>query len=246
MAQDITDPISHIQWKKVVLNNYATFKNFNDLSWGSGFLLNYNNDVIACTARDLTGTIYSHGDRIMVNDFDEELNYWKMYVPDDPTQYVIMDTLIMKKRIEKSFLIFSYSVPFLAFSIKKLNNNIIPLEADVSRIKNNDTLFLVGYDDDHNLKIVESIVETALNEKYAEPDMRVKTNEFLYYSNFIGSPIVKRDGSVVGIVNRAYRLKKNKRGKIINEDKVSEGSYYEYFVNGTEMRLILGKDYGKK
>jgi ribulose bisphosphate carboxylase small subunit len=246
MAQEVGDSILYIPWKKVVLNNEASFKSFNDLTWGAGFLIKYNNDTIAVTARDLTGTWYNNSEKISINDFKNEIKFWKMYVADHPDQYVMLDTLMMKTKIEKSAFIFFYSVPFLSFSIVEKDKNIVPLNPNVSRIHNKDTLYLIGYDNDHNLKIVESIVETPLNEKYAEPDIRVKTNEYSYYDNFIGAPMVNKNGDVVGIINRAYVLKKSKKGKIIREDKEVEGSYYEYFVNGTAMRLILGKDYGKK
>lgn len=245
MAQRIEDPISFVKWKNVVLNNYATFNSFDTLNWGSGFLIKYKNEVIACTARDFTGTTYSRGKMLYVKDFDKELRYWKMYIPDDPTQYVVIDTLILKERIERKFSIFLYSAPFLTFSIKRNNDRIIPLEPDIRRVINKDTLYLVGYDYDHNLKIVQGIVETPLNEKYADPEIRLKTNIFLNYANFVGSPIVDKYGKTVGVFNRAYRLNKTKKGKIINAGKIVEGSHFEYFVNGTSMRTILGKDYGK-
>lgn len=65
------------------------------------------------------------------------------------------------------------------------------------------------------------------------------------YANFVGGPIVDKYGKAVGVINRAYRLNMSKKGKIINDNKIVEGSYFEYFVNGTSMRAILGKDYNK-
>lgn len=243
MSQDIGDPISFVQWKKVILSNYATFKSLNKLDWGTGFLVKYKNDVIACTARDLIGTPFTSG--LYIKDFDKELVSWEMYIPDDPTQLVVVDSLILRDRIEKKFSIFLYSAPFLTFSIKQNNNSIIPLDPDNRRVKNKDTLYLVGYDYDHNLKIVEGIVETPLNEKYSEPEIRLKTNIFLDYPNFVGAPIVDNTGKVVGVMNRAYRLNINRKGKIIDANKRIEGSHFDYFINGTSMRTILGKDYGK-
>lgn len=245
MAQKAKDPISYIQWKNVVLNNFATFKSRNNLDWGSGFLIKYKNEVIACTARDFTGTTYTRGKMLYVKDFDKELVYWKMYIPDDPSQYIVIDSLILKERIERKFSIFLYSAPFLTFSIKQNSNRIIPLEPDIRRVINKDTLYLVGYDYDHNLKIVQGVVETPFNEKYSDPEIRLKTNIFLIYANFVGGPIVDKYGKTVGVINRAYRLNKTKKGKIINADKIVEGSHFEYYVNGTSMRTILGKDYSK-
>ncbi len=243
-GQNIEDPISFIQWKKVVLKNDAEFT-AGKMDWGSGFLIKYENDTIACTARDFTGTTYTRGEMLYIKDFEKEMKYWKMYVSDDPTQKVVLDTLFMREKIEKKYSIFLYSAYFLTFSLKQNNNNLIPLEPDIRKIPNKDTLYIVGYDKDHNLRIVQGIVETPLNEKYSEPEIRLKTDVFLYHSNFVGAPIVDKNGKVVGLVNRAYDLYKNKKGRIINDDEEVAGAHYEYFINGTSMRSILGKDYQK-
>lgn len=243
-SQEIENLKSKIEWKKVILKNYATFKSRKDLDWGSAFLIKYNTGIIACTARDFTGTIYTPGKMLLIKDFDKELLSWMMYLPDDPSRYILMDTLALKDRIERSFSIFYYSRPFLTFALKNIYRHIIPLEPDISKIKNKDTVFLVGYDNYNQLKIVRGIVATALNEKYADDDIRIKTEEYLNYADFVGSPIVDQNGKAIGVFNRAYRLKIDKRGRIINENKMIDDSHFEYFVNGASMRSILGKDYG--
>jgi hypothetical protein len=76
MAQRVGDSISFIKWEKVVINNYATFNSRDTVNWGSGFLIKYRNDTIACTARDFTGTLYTRGKILYIKDFDKELKYW--------------------------------------------------------------------------------------------------------------------------------------------------------------------------
>lgn len=241
-GQDIGDPMSFIQWKKVVLNNEAEFK-AGKINWGAGFLIKYKNDTIACTAREFTGTIHSQGKMLYIKDFPEEMKYWNMYVSDDPSQYVEMDTLFNREKIERRYSLIIYSAPYLTFSLKKKNKNLIPLEPDIRKIPNKDTLFVVGFDNDHNLRIVQGVVETALNEKYVELDIRMKTDTYLYSSGFVGAPIVDKNAKVVGIVNRAYDLYKTPKGKIINNAKKVDGAHYEYFINGTTMRTVLGRKY---
>ncbi len=246
LSQNIEDPVSYMPLKNIVLKNQASFKNFGELKWGSGFLIQLENSIIACTSRDFTGTTYTRGEMLMIEDFESELNYWKMYISDKPDEFVVIDSLYEKERIEKSFSVFLLSKPYLTFSIKKMNNQITPLLPSLKKVKNGDTLYLAGYDDSHNLKLIQGIVETALNEKYADPDIRLKTSSFMYYPNFAGGPIVDKNGNVVGVINRAYQLHKNKKGKIINADKKAEGSYFDYYVNGTSVRSVLGKEYLKK
>ena len=242
-AQEVEKLKSKIEWEKVILKNYATFQNLKDLHWGSAFLIKYNTGIIACTARDFFRSTLTHGQILSIKDFDKELIGWKMYLPDDLSKYIIMDTLAFRDKIERTFSVFIYSKPILTFALKNIHRQMIPLEPDVRRIRNRDTLFLVGYDNKNKLKIIRGIVETALNEKYADDDIRIKTEEYLNYADFVGSPIVDKGGKAVGIMNRAYRLKIDQRGRIINENKQVDNSHFEYFINGTSMRSILGKDY---
>ena len=242
-AQEADQLKSKIEWDRVILKNYATFNNLKDLDWGSAFLINYNTGIIACTARDFFRSTLTHGQILSIKDFDRELIGWKMYLPDDPSKYILMDTLAFRDKIEKTFSVFINSKPVLTFALKNIHRRMIPLDPDVRRIKNRDTLFLVGYDNMNKLKITRGVVETALKEKYADDDIRIKTEEYLNYADFVGSPIIDKDGKAVGIMNRAYRLKIDQRGRIISENKIIENSHFEYFINGTSMRSILGKDY---
>lgn len=240
-AQNIEDPVSHIDWKRVVLANDAEF-NAGKLNWGSGFLIQYNNDTIACTARDFTGTTYTRGEMLLIKDFKKEMKYWNMYIPGQPSQFVGLDTLVMPERIERKVSILMFSANYLTFSLKKKNSNIIPLDPDVRKIPNRDTVFIVGYDRDHNLRIVQGIVEMVANEKFADTEIRIRTDVYLGDPGFAGAPIVDRQGKAIGLTNRSYYLYKNKKGRIISDKKPVEGGYFEFFVNGTTMRMVLGKN----
>ena len=134
----------------------------------------------------------------------------------------------------------------MTFSIEKPVNTISALEPDVSATKNKDTVYIVGYGNENQIKVIEGIVETWDNSKYTDFELRIHTKEFLNDWNYVGSPIMNKEGKVIGVFNRAYALKKNKKGKIISDNKNPPNSYYDFFVEGTTMRLILGKNYGKK
>jgi hypothetical protein len=238
MAQRVGDPISFISWKNVVLNNYATFNSLDTLKWSSGFLIKYKNDTIACTLRpDIKGGLPT------IKDIGKDLKYWEMYLPHHPSQNIVMDSIFLKYKILKKIYIIFDADLVLTFSIRKKNNDIIPLEPNNRKVKNRDTLYLVGYDYDHNLHIVPGIVKTINNEKFSEPEIRIKTEVSLAYADFMGGPIVDKDGKVVGIIYRPYSLKIDNKGRIINPDKIAEGSHFEYYVEGISMRSILGKDY---
>jgi hypothetical protein len=101
-AQYIENPVPGIPWEKVVLNNHATFNHYSNLEWGSGFLIQYKDEVIACTAREFTGTMSTRDDMLYVKNFDRELRKWIMYLPYDLSQYVELDSLVFRKRIERN------------------------------------------------------------------------------------------------------------------------------------------------
>jgi hypothetical protein len=246
LSQNIEDLVSFMPWKNIVLCNEASFKNLGKLNWGSGFLIQHNDKIIACTARDFTGTVYTHGEMLKIKDFESEMNFWKMYISDNPGVFLMIDSLSEKDKIEKSFAVFMISKPYLSFTVRELNNQIVPLLPNLNKVRNGDTLYLAGYDNSHNLKLIQGIVETPLNEKYADPEIRLKTDDFMYYRNFVGGPIVNKNGEAVGLINRAYRLHKNKKGKIISDESNAEGSYFEYFVNGTSVRSVFGKEIKKR
>jgi len=242
-GQGTEDKRSKIEWGNVVLKNYATFRSLKDLDWGSSFLIYYNRKIIACTSREFTRTHFSPGQMISIKDFRNELIWWKMYLPDEPSKYILMDSLVLRDRIEKKFSILTLSRPFLTFALKNIHRRIVPLEPDVSRVRNKDTIFMVGYDNLSKLKIVQGIVETVSNEKYADDDLRIKTAEFMNFADFIGSPVIDRNGKAIGVFNRAYRLKIDRKGRIINDSKMVADSHYDFFVEAVSMRSILGKDY---
>ncbi len=241
-AQHIENPVPGIPWEKVVLNNHATFNHYDNLEWGSGFLIRYKDEVIACTAREFTGTISTGDSMLYIKDFDKELKKWIMYLPYDLSQYIELDSLVLRKRIERKYSIIMYSASFLTFSIKQSDASIIPLEPDVRKIRNGDTLYVIGYAD-QNLRIVRGVVQTTSNEKYSMPDIRLRTEVYVNAADFIGAPIVEKSGKVVGLMNRAYWLTIDRKGRVINPDKEVEGTHVEYFVQGTTMRTVLGKDY---
>ncbi len=233
------------RWDKIVLRNEAKFKNREELNYGSSFLIKLDTGIIACTARDFTGTHYTHGEMLKIKDFPNELISWKMFLLNSPSDFVSVKSIALEERIEKRKFIFYYSRPFLTFSIGQYENSIKALEPDVNLIKNKDTVYIVGYGIENKINIVKGVVETWNNSKHADLELRIRTEQFLDHWNYVGSPIVNEEGKVIGVFNRAYGLKKDKKGRIISDSKNSANSSYDYFVNGTTMRLILGKNYGK-
>ena len=230
-----------IEWDKTILQNNAEFKNRESVNYGSSFLIKLDTTIIACTARDLIGTHYTRDKMLSLKDFPNELISWKMSILNSTSDYVTVKSIYNEKRIEKKLFILSLSYPFLTFKIEQNNNKIETLVPDVNPIKNKSNVYIAGYDNENNLQLIQGVVETYDNSKYAKSEIRIKTKKYLNDSNFIGSPIVNIEGKVIGVFNRAYALKKEK----IKFPKKESLESYEYFVNGTTMRQVLGKNYSK-
>jgi hypothetical protein len=235
-------------WEKVVLRNDVKFRNWDNINYGSSFLIKLDTGIIACTAREFAGRSGRREKTLRIKDFPNELISWKMYRLNSLTDYVSVKSLALENRIEKKILIGSLILPFLAFSVEIHSNTIESLEPDVNKIRNKDTLYVVGYGSENKINVVEGIVETWDNSNYLSDieELRIRTTQFLGDCNYVGSPILNKSGKVIGVLNRAYALRMNKKGKIIHDQKNPPGSYWNFFVGGTMMRTILGKDYGSK
>jgi|GEM_PF-6336104 len=233
-------------WERIILRNNATFKKFPKVDYGSSFLIRLDTAIIACTAREFIGTIDTYGDMLKIQDFPKQLISWEMYLPKRPKEKVEVESIALQKRVEGNKALTRWiSWPFLTFNLKRENENIIPLEPSIEKIYNDDSVYIIGYDFNDNIDIVFGKVELPTDDKFTSDEIRIKTDKFLIHQNYIGAPILNMKGEVIGVFNRAYKLKKNKKGRIIvNKNKNPEGSYIEYFVNGTSMRIILGRKYG--
>lgn len=89
------------RWDKIVLRNEAKFKNREELNYGSSFLIKLDTGIIACTARDFTGTHYTHGEMLKIKDFPNELISWKMFLLNSPSDFVSVKSIALEERIEK-------------------------------------------------------------------------------------------------------------------------------------------------
>lgn len=76
------------------------------------------------------------------------------------------------------------------------------------------------------------MVQTPFNEKYSMPEIRLRTDVYVNAADYIGAPIVEKSGKVVGLVNRAYWLTINRKGRVIDPGKEIEDSHIECFVQG--------------
>lgn len=234
---------TNFHWEMIILNNYATFHNRSEVNWGSAFLMKYENKIIACTSREFTGTSNSVEKMLLIKDFNKEIIKWKMYLPNDPSIYVQVDSIAFSKRIESHFLFNYHSRPLLTFSLKNVDDRIIPLEPEMRKFKNHEPVWIVSYDTDNKVKIIKGIIESGDSFNMVV-DLRIKTNEFLSKSSCIGTPILDQYGKVIGIFNRAYQIRMDKHGNVLGEHNKkysSKDSNFEYFVDAVSIRTLIGE-----
>ena len=209
LSQDqIDSKLKAMPFEKALLKNFAHFKDFPDVYHGSAFLIKVDNDTIACTYREFNSTATCFDDRIMPDDFDEQLIEWKMYLRDSIECLAMVDSLILKKRI-------GYHLNFLTFSLKEISPEIHPLEVNMGKLRHNDSVYVLGYDNVLNqVRLVKCKINTAplgplLNKAY--PEIRIETPEPLFMEGFIGGPILDLEGKAIGVILRYYHIDISKR-----------------------------------
>ena len=232
-------------WEKIVLRNNAKFKTREPINYGSSFLIRLDSTVIACTAREFTGTLYSKNKALKIKDFPSEMLSWEMYLPMQPTINVSVKSIALEDRIESKKFPSFFSCNFLTFSLDSYDKKITALVPNINKIPNNDSVKIVGYDINNRISVVDGTIENWDNSKYATAELRIKTTKYLDCINYIGSPILNKNGEVIGVVNRAFFLNVDSKGRIITNSHNLADTHYQYYVVGTSMLCILGKKYGK-
>lgn len=190
------------------LINNVSYNNpaFNNSNAGNGFLVSYNQQVYAITAKHILNIAKTP--KMQFVDFEGELSAWKMQPKNDSTKVVLLDKLLSHNRTDSltwSFLDSNWDTynDWLVFSIKENNSNNRPLTFRKKPLVAGEKLFIVGwsYKD-------ETGAQRVYEYKYGKADgiyheiIQVKGPESL--GGLSGSPVVDEQGAVIGLVTSGW------------------------------------------
>jgi hypothetical protein len=195
---------AELNWPLTTMINDVTFKDskYDKSNVGCGFLLKYNNDTFAITAKHIL--IIAKTDSMKTTNFEGGLKQWTMYPKNAPEQTVIMEELLNEDTTDS--LSWEYLMKaknyydFLIFKIKKNDSNVKPLELSKSTPMKGDTLYNLGW----SYKDIEGpqriYMHTFLESKGANFNMR-KINAPENGGGLSGSPVINSRGQLVGIIS---------------------------------------------
>lgn len=193
------------EWPSITMVNDVIFKDtaFNQYNIGCGFLLLYNKDTLAITAKHILGV--AHTDKMKTTNFENGLQHWKMYPRDKKDQVVMSETLLNEDLVDS--VNFNYIGrnwytydDYLVFKISKNVANVTPVKIRETAPVKGEQFFAIGwtYDDKEGEQRV-----------YEYEYVKNRGNKMLMKGivtppnggGLSGSPVLDSDGNLVGIIS---------------------------------------------
>lgn len=172
---------------------------------GNAFIIDIGGETLAVTCKHTLWTNKPNGLKNV--DLSGILNIWKLVVPQDTLQYIILGELINSNSSET---IGEYNVDedFLVFKIKENHSNIIPLKLSTKLLTNEDTIFKQGLTFQTKNALPKRY--TAIVKQYYGASLLINNLENINYAGLSGSPVLNVNNELVGIVSSwKYHLPDN-------------------------------------
>lgn len=209
----------------MINNVYYKDSKFDKMDIGCGFLLKYNNDTFAITAKHIL--IVAKTDEMKTTHFEGGLKQWVMHPKDDKNQSVILGELLNEDTTDS--LTWEYLMrvknynDFLIFKIKKNNSKIKPLELSTIKPTKGDTLYNIGWSFG-DTEGPQRVYTYALRESKGHIFSLKKINAPDNPGGLSGSPVINSKGFLVGIVSGTDE-------DPITKEEFSAPQHTDYLVN---------------
>ena len=168
---------------------------FTDLP-GNGFLIDIGDEILAVTCKHV---FWENKPKSMKTiSFNGLLKEWRMYVKNDPSQYIILGDLINEDSTE---MIGERNTDYdyLVFKIKENHSKIKPLKLAATRASAGDTLYKVGW----SFQTKNGPVQMRSLTLYANSGSSLLVDNTIQENSagMSGSPVINANGELVGIVS---------------------------------------------
>jgi hypothetical protein len=192
--------------KQVLLTNNASFKKHKDeMSGASGFLINYQGQVYAVTAKHVLGEAMGIEPEIKLSEFNNYLISWKMF-PRIPIN-IKTDTVVIGK-LKRNYDALDKDI--LLLEVENSNYNVLPLTPSFNLPKKGEKLYIIGcpYSQEKCKQNLYEITYDSYDTETSMLNFLIKSKVEL--SGFSGAPIVDSSGNVVSILTSGWDEGKNK------------------------------------
>lgn len=168
---------------------------FTDLP-GNGFLVDIGDEVLAVTCKH---TLWLNRAREMKTiDFGGKLREWKMFVINDPSQYIILGDLINSNKGE-TIGERNTDNDYLVFKIIENHSKILPLKLSPGKVLPGDTLFQVGWT--YKTKKSQPQSYLAIAREYSGSSLLISSPVQQNHTGLSGSPVINKNNELVAIVS---------------------------------------------
>lgn len=186
----------------IALMNDIRFENqkFDQPRFSCGFLLKYQNDTFAVTAKHLLQIIHPQEMKTVV--FENRVRLWTMFRPDNNSETVTTHQLINENAGELLSDRSIYENDFLVFSIHRNQSTVTPLEPRTTPLEPGEKLYVIGW----TRKMEGGAQRVYEFEYYKTIGHRMLLKEKIVPETFgglSGAPVVDGQGLLVGLVSNS-------------------------------------------
>jgi hypothetical protein len=184
----------------ITLLNNIEFENskFNQPKFSCGFLLKYQNDTFAVTAKHLLQIIHPPEMKTVL--FDKTVKSWTMFRMDNKQETVVTYKLINENPAESLTDKSIYDNDFLIFSVKENHSTVKPLEPRTTALVPGEKLYVIGW----TRTMEEGPQRVYEFEYYKTIGHRILLKEQVVppaFGGLSGAPVVDEQGLLVGLVS---------------------------------------------
>lgn len=173
-------------------------KQLDQQRFGCAFLLQYNNEIFAVTAKHLLQVIKPKEMKTL--SFKSHIKSWSLYVLDKKSELVRTDSLLNENKSENLNDKSSYNNDWLVFSIKNNDTKVKALSIRKTPLTVGEKLYVIGWTRTmesgpqrvYEFEYYKTIKNRILLKDIAVPDK---------FGGLSGAPVVDENGELVGVVS---------------------------------------------
>lgn len=196
------EKVSTKTFEEITLVNKIDFfdSKLDQPKFSCGFLLQYNNETYAVTAKHLLKHIKPENMKTL--SFENHIKSWSLYPLEKKSEIVTCDKLLNENKSENLEAKSTYDNDWMVFSIKENLSKVKPLQIRTTPLIAGEKIYVVGWTrkmESGNQRVYEFEYYKTIGDRILLKDIIIPEK----FGGLSGSPVVDEKGLLVGIVSGA-------------------------------------------